>query len=124
MQQVSSTNSAMTKLTDKVTALEHSIDFVSNQVTDQEAEIADLRRENTNINSQLREMKSRMDKIELNVENEADQRDQLENNATRLISWSFLEFQKSWTSPDTHPSVMLLSYSKLSAAKTTVPAWT
>ena len=99
MQQVSSTNSAMTKLTDKVTALEHSIDFVSNQVTDQEAEIADLRRENTNINSQLREMKSRIDKIELNVENEADQRDQLENNATRLICLELSKVPKILNEP-------------------------
>ena len=123
MQQVSSNNCAMIKLTDKVTALEHSIDFVSNQVTDREAEIADLRCENTNINSQLKEMKSRMDKIESTVENEADQLDQLEI-MSHVFAWSFPEFQKSRTSPDTQPAVMLLSYSKLSAAKTTVPAWT
>ena len=50
MQQISSTNNAMIKLTDKVSSLEHSIDFEKNQLTDQEAEIADLRRENSNMN--------------------------------------------------------------------------
>ena len=51
IQQVSSTNNAMVKLTEKFSALEQPIDFVPNQLTDQVAEIADLRRENSNMNS-------------------------------------------------------------------------
>ena len=40
-----------------------------------------------------------MDKIELNVENEADQRDQLENNATRLICLELSKVPKILNEP-------------------------